>query len=57
MQVCFLCEMRKYPLEKILDDDFIHERKNEFYPDEEFGDMARVCPKCDKELLDYYLNK
>jgi hypothetical protein len=49
--------MRKYPLEKILDDDFIHERKNEFYPDEEFGDMARVCPKCDKELLDYYLNK
>lgn len=57
MEVCFLCEMRKYPTEKLLDDEFVCERKNEFYPFEEFGDMAQVCEKCDAELSDYYLNK
>ena len=57
MLVCFLCELKKYPKEKILDDKFIYERKNEFYPEEDFGDMARVCEKCHLELLDYYFNK
>jgi len=57
MSVCFLCELKKYPIEKVLDDDFVLERKNEFYPEEEFGDMAHVCEKCHIELLEYYLNK
>jgi hypothetical protein len=52
-----LCELKKYPISKMFDDDFIWERKNEFYPEEEFGDMAAVCEKCNEELLEYYLNK
>lgn len=57
MSICFLCELKKYPIEKVLDDEFLYERKNEFYPDEEFGDLASVCEKCNQELLDYYFNK
>lgn len=55
--ICFCCEMAKFPPEKLLDDTFFLERKNEFYPDEEFGDSALVCPDCYIKLLEYYLNK
>ena len=49
--------MAKFPPEKLLDDTFFLERKNEFYPNEEFGDSALVCPDCHIKLLEYYLNK
>jgi hypothetical protein len=51
---CFVCEMRKYPLEKLLDEDFLRERKNEFYPDEEYGEFAQVCKDCNAALIEYY---
>jgi hypothetical protein len=53
--ICFICEMRKYPLDKMLDLDFLTERKNEFFPEEEFGDYASVCEKCHDGLIEYYL--
>jgi len=51
---CFLCEIRKWPIEKILDVDFFWERKDEFYPTEEFGEYVKVCDACDTELLNYF---
>lgn len=51
---CFVCEMKKYPIEKLLDEEFIQERKNEFYPDNEYGDMASVCEECHQDLIEYY---
>lgn len=56
-QICFCCEIKKYSLQKRQDPEFFLERKNEFYPDEEFGPFAGVCPDCDEELIEYYLNK
>jgi hypothetical protein len=43
MNICFMCEVEKYPPEKLLDKDFLQERKNEFYPEEEFGDWCHLC--------------
>ncbi len=40
---CFLCELEEYPLQKIMDPCFVAERKNEFYPEEEFGSFMKVC--------------
>lgn len=57
MDLCFLCEMKKYPKEKLLDEKFLYERKEEFYPTEEFGDFARVCESCNIEVLIYYFDK
>lgn len=55
--ICIACELKKYPPEKLRNDEFFTERKNEFYPDEQFGEFALVCPKCHEELVKYYLNK
>lgn len=40
-----------------MDNEFIMERKNEFYPFEEFGIYAALCEECDKEMLKYFSNK
>lgn len=55
--ICFPCEMKKYPTARLMNSDFFLERKNEFYPDEEYGEYAHVCEDCHKELIAYYLNK
>jgi len=49
--------MTKYPPEKIQDHDFFYERKNEFYPDDDYGNFAFVCPECHEKIKLYYLNK
>lgn len=46
VHICFMCEINKYPIEKILDDDFYKERLNEFYPEEEWGGRAQFCDDC-----------
>ncbi len=51
--VCFLCEMRKFPPEKRLNNDFFYERKEEFYPSEQFGDYVACCEKCSDKLMEY----
>jgi hypothetical protein len=43
MQICFMCEMLKYGPEKYGDRAFLLERKGEFFPDNEFGDMVDLC--------------
>jgi hypothetical protein len=55
--ICLVCELKKYPIEKLMDDEFFVERKNEFYPKEEFGDFGLVCPDCHEGLVKYYLTK
>jgi hypothetical protein len=55
--ICMLCEMKKWPIEKLLDNDFVNERKDEFYPRDEYGDYSIVCEKCNEELLEYFLYK
>lgn len=52
--ICFLCEMRKYSQEKLLDNDFVEERKNEFFPEDQYGDRAYVCKDCDYVLFSFY---
>jgi hypothetical protein len=54
---CFCCEMAKYQTHKLLDQQFVMERKNEFYPDEEFGEFVSVCEDCHVKLLKYCLNE
>lgn len=49
--------MRKYPAEKLNNKDFFYERKNEFYPDEEYDDYVMLCYHCYDDVLLYYLNK
>ncbi len=53
--ICFVCEMKKYPPHKILDWEFMLERKNEFYPHNEYGGVVSVCEDCHDELIEYYL--
>lgn len=57
LSICFSCEMKKSPPEKVLDDTFIKERLNEFYPESEFLGYCYICEACHQELLHYYLNK
>jgi hypothetical protein len=52
--ICMMCEMRKWPREKQLDTAFFNERKNEFFPEEDYGPYARLCQDCEIELLNYY---
>lgn len=40
---CFMCYLENFSREKITDEDFFFERKNEFYPDEEFGEFVEIC--------------
>jgi hypothetical protein len=55
--ICFPCQMKRFSQEKLNNLAFFMERKNEFYPDEEYGEYAYVCENCHKELIAYYLNK
>jgi len=55
--ICVCCELEKYPLHKLHDHDFVTERINEFYPQDEFGEFVFVCEKCNSEMEKYYLIK
>lgn len=52
---CFWCYLKQFPIEKARDHNFFWERKNEFFPEEEFGEYCKVCEDCHHEL--YCLNK
>lgn len=42
---CFLCYMlESFSPARFSDPDFITERKNEFYPQEDWGDYVPLCP-------------
>lgn len=45
MNFCFFCQMDNYSDEKYFDDEFFLERKNEFYPEEIFGNSIGACNK------------
>lgn len=49
--------MKKYPTEKVLEEDFFFERLGEFYPIEDYGGWVGLCEECHHEVLNYYLNK
>lgn len=51
MLICYICEIEKYPAHKIFDDEFCRERKEEFYPSEEFGDKVQVCEEHYQEYI------
>lgn len=55
--ICLMCELKKYPIEKLLDLDFFIERLGEFYPIEEFGGWAAVCNECHEDVQNYYADK
>ena len=50
---CFMCIMDQYSAEKVADDYFWYERKNEFYPSDEWGNCVLICGKCKNILLEY----
>lgn len=52
---CFMCIMNEYSPEKLLDDRFWYERKNEFYPNDEWGNCVVICEECKNILLEYKL--
>lgn len=54
---CFMCVMEQYDIEKLQDDNFWFERKNEFYPDDEWGSSVKVCTKCKNIILAYKQKK
>jgi hypothetical protein len=55
--ICYACEMSKYPNEKLDDPAFMKERKEEFYPSEEYGECVEICENCMKEMAMHYLEK
>jgi len=57
IMICVCCELEKYPLHKLHNHDFVTERINEFYPQDEFVDWVFVCEKCNSEMEKYYLIK
>jgi hypothetical protein len=58
MNICVICEIQKYPVHKWADKDFVLERKNEFYPEEEFGDLCFICCSHVNEIkLNEYIEK
>lgn len=50
---CFICYLEQFSREKIFDDEFIRERKNEFYPEEEFGNYVKICERHFDECLEF----
>lgn len=55
MQICVACELSKYPIEKLRDEDFVRERCEEFYPIDEFLGYAYLCDDCAPKLIARFL--
>ena len=51
MNYCFGCYLNGVPTEKLMDDDFINERLDEFYPFEEYHGEFPLCLQCTGEVL------
>lgn len=52
MEFCFGCFIHGMPIEKLLDEAFVNERLDEFYPIEEYHGEFPLCPQCAKEVID-----
>lgn len=48
---CFTCYLKQFSLEKILDEKFVEERKEEFYPSDEYGTGIGICQSCVNALI------
>lgn len=51
MEFCFGCFIHALPVEKLLDEAFINERLDEFYPIEEYHGEFPLCMDCVKRVM------